>query len=213
MAITKYTIANRALLKIRSQTLETFEDETLQSNIVNQIYESFIQNLLECSDWKFATKKQQISKSTSTPINQWSYIYTLPADFLKLIAVWDSSSTYILSTRDFKLFEKNTLYSNTDGLWIDYIYRIDESYWPYYFIEFVISALASELAIPISGDSNLAQLYALQAYGSPSENGQGGLFGKASFQDARQNPNPILRLNYFSKSRFGLYEDYDNWPY
>jgi len=214
MPVTKVEIANRALTKIRAQPLTTFQDGTAQADVVDQVYDSFAQNILTIGNWHFATKKQQLSQSTTTPINQWSYIYNLPADFLKLITVWDSSGTHILSVNEFELYEERNLYSNLDGLWIDYLYYINESYWPPHFVEFAITALAAELAMPITGDANMTQLYYAQAYGSPADNGQGGLYAKSAQQDAMQNPNEMFKLDYLTGSRFSIGGGLDGrYPY
>lgn len=211
MPVTKYHIANRALLKLGSSTLSSFEESTTQSTITAQIYESFIKSLLTKSNWHFAMKKQQLTRLDATPINEWQYKYTIPVDLLKLRSVWESDQIHILSTDEYEIFESRTLYSNKETLWVDYIYRIDESYWPYYFIEFVISALAAQLAMPMTRIPSLAQLFHAEAYGAPTDNSQGGLYAEAVRQDAAQNPSEPLRLNFLTGSRFSLggYNYYD----
>lgn len=202
MAFTKIDIANGALIKLRAQTLVTFEDGTPQSDIVKQIYERIIQGCLRSSRWHFAMKKQQLTQLNETPINQWKYSYLLPVDMIKLYCVWNSNLTTILSVNCIEIFGNNRIYTNEKSLWADYTYRLDESYWPVDFVEFVTAALAAELAMPITGDPSLMQLYWNQAYGNPNENNQGGLYAKAALSDASQNPADVLRLNFFEQSRF-----------
>lgn len=204
MAFTKIDIANGALIKLRAQTLVTFEDGTPQSDIVKQIYERVIQSCLRSNKWHFAMKKQQLTKLNETPINEWQYSFLLPVDFIKIYSVYTSNESPSLNTICFEIFSNNKLYSNISALWADYIFRIDESYWPVDFVEFATSALAAELAMPITGDTGLMQLYWNQAYGSPNENNQGGLYAKAAQSDSSQNPSSVLNLNLLEQSRFNL---------
>ena len=205
MPVTKYEIANRALLKLGSNTLSSFEEATPQSITTAQIYEIFIESLLTRSNWHFAMKKQQLTRLSGAPINEWTYKYVLPADMLKLRAVWNSSQTSILTIDEYEIFEVRNLYANDTSLWADYIYRIDESYWPPFFVEFVISALAAELAMPITRDASMAQLFHAEAYGAPNENRSGGLYAEAARQDAAQTPVEPMRLTFLTASRFGAW--------
>ena len=208
MPVTKFEIANRALLKLGANTLSSFEEATSQSTITAQIYESFVKSLLTRSNWHFAMKKQQLTKLAAVPINEWSFKYTIPVDVLKLRAIWRSDQINVLSTDEYEIFETRNLYSNHTSLWADYIYRIDESYWPYFFTEFVVSALAAQLAMPITRDPNVSQLFHAEAYGPPNDGLQGGLYGEAARQEAAQNPSEPLRLNFLTASRFGYGGDY-----
>jgi len=200
----KEEIANRALLKVGGTGLVSFDDETPESNLVKQVYKSFIQGLLTRGNWHFAMKKQQLTRLTETPINEWTYVYAIPADLLKLRSIFNSSEKNILTVDEYEIFEQRKLYADDIALWADYITYTDESYWPYYFVEFAITALASELAYPLTRDQSLVQALYVLAYGPLSDNGAGGLYGEAARQDSAMNPSEPMRLDYLTNARFSF---------
>lgn len=194
MAVTKYEIANNALLKLGANTLSTFEEATLQSTITAQIYERVVKAMLSNWDWSFAIKKQQLTKLDETPINEWTYSYAVPEEVMKLRAIWTSNDVNIFSTTAYELFELRRLYSNYSALWADYTYRMDESYWPDYFVDYAVSYLAGELAMPITRDSTLKQIYDAEAMEK---------FRNAAAMDSRQNPQEPFFVDYLTSARFG----------
>lgn len=198
----KEEIANRALQKLGAGSLASFDDETARADLVKSIYTSVIQGLLTKGNWHFATKKQQFTRIDENPVNEWQYSYAIPTDLLKLRALYNSDQIAIVSVNDYEIFEQRRIYTNETTLYGDYITYVDESYWPYYFVEFVISALAAELAYPLTRSETTMALYKEEAYGSPSENGMGGLYAEAAKQDSSMNPPEMLRLNYLTDVRF-----------
>lgn len=198
----KEEIANRALQKIGAASLASFDDETPQANAVKAIYKSLIQNLLTKGNWHFCTKKQQLTRLDETPVNEWTYSYEIPTDLLNLRSLYNAGQVSVVSVMDYEVFEQRRIYSDESELYADYITYTDESYWPYYFVEFVIAALASELAFPITRSTDLATYYMQIAYGPPQDNGSGGLLGEALRRDGQMSPPESLRLTYLTNPRF-----------
>ena len=95
--------------------------------------------------------------------------------------------------------------NHSDGkeLWIEYIKDVSEEEWPSYFIEFAATALAAELAIPVTNQIQLQQLYHSQAFGSPAENRRGGKFNDAAGQDSMQEPPKRMDYSSVLNARFG----------
>lgn len=201
----KEAIANRALLLLGGNGLVSFDDETTESNLVSQIYNSYIQFLLSTGSWRFAMKKQELTRLDETPVNEWTYSYTLPSDFLKLRSLFNSSQVGSITIVDYELFQNRRVYADTTQLYADYISYPDESYWPAYFVEFAINALAYQLAYPLTRDQSVQEYYKNQAFGSAAENWQGGLYAIAAQADSASNPSEPLRLTYLSNARHAFY--------
>lgn len=208
----KEIIANRALTALGSEGLISFEDGTPQAQVVKQIYSTYIQGLLTKGNWSFATTQAQLTQLNITPIAQWNYTFAFPADCLKLRTLYASNQIYVLPLDYYQIFETRYIYTNQQELWAQYINVVDEAQWPYYFIEFAIKALASELAYPITRDLTLREYYRAEAFGSPAENGLGGLYAEAASQDSKQNSNCFLSLNIQQNARnymgWGFYDGY-----
>ena len=67
---------------------------------------------------------------------------------------------------------------------------------------FAINSFAAYIAIPVTGDKELAAVYDEIAYGSPSSNRKGGLFGIATATDAKQKRNEMIVSSPIVEARF-----------
>jgi hypothetical protein len=85
--------------------------------------------------------------------------------------------------RDFRA-EGNEVHAAVTPLYGVFPLRIDPAMWPPFFREFYVCWLAANLAIPIGHDDKLAAYYEQKAIGAPSEQGRGGLVGRALGLDA-----------------------------
>lgn len=209
---TKEIIANRALIAIGSEGIVSFEDGTPQANVVKQIYSSYIQSLLTRGNWSFSSKQMQLTQLVETPVAFWRYSYEFPANCLKIRSLYSSNQPYVIPTQDYQIFEPRVIYSNEQQLWADYINVVDESQWPYYFVEFVIDALSYKFSYPITRDVQLTEYCRGVAFGSAAENWEGGTYAEACNQDSKQNTNCFLPLsiqqnsrNYMGANTFGTY--------
>jgi len=80
---TNVTICNQALLLLGSDTISNFTDTANDASIVcNNIYETVKKQSLSMYPWSFSIVKQELSRSTTVPVNEWSYQYDLPSTAL-----------------------------------------------------------------------------------------------------------------------------------
>ena len=78
----------------------------------------------------------------------------------------------------------------------------NESSFPAFFTEFAIGAMASKLAMPITDDRGIEELKTVKAFGSPSDNYNGGLFGVCKKLDSMQDPTSAIRADTLLSARF-----------
>ena len=199
--VSKFDICSRALVELGEETISSFTANTPPSEICSLVYPEYIKYLLSSHPWKFNTKKTKLVRLATDPLNEWKYAYQLPSDLLMLIAFFDSSSEGAIPKTYYELFE-NAIFTNEEEVYIDYQFQPDESYFPPFFVEFVVMALSSKLARPITDDDKIEQIKTTIAFGTPSENGRGGLFAIARRLDAIQNPSPAIRADDLLNARF-----------
>jgi hypothetical protein len=202
---TNIDIASQALLLIRADTIASFSDDTNNAQIVSTMYDDFINSLLSQYPWTFATKKRLLSRETATPVNEYSYIHIIPSDALLMWAVFDSDRVGATPVREYEIYGSASgrrIYSNYETLYADYTYYADESTWHPTFVNFVINALASRLAVPVTGSVELADYYMKIAYGSLQGNHKGGLLGLAMSTDSKQKRNEFIFSNPLIEERF-----------
>ena len=77
-------------------------------------------------------------------------------------------------------------------VYIDYQQSVAESIMPHYFIRLLRTALAAELSIVITDQASKADYFRNLAFGSPGENGRGGMMREAMNIDARGQSTQIV---------------------
>jgi hypothetical protein len=151
--------------------------------------------------WRFARKKSASLTATTAPTYGREYAYTLPADFLTIVNVYDSASLSPVARTDYEIFGTE-LHSDSSTVYIDYIYTVDEDNWPDWFQNFVSTALAAVLAYPLLEDAQKENYWRQVAFGTPNENGEGGVYKQAKGIDARNQPMKRIKGQSLLAARF-----------
>jgi len=188
MALTNVEIVSRALTRLGAKSIQSFDEGSDVAASASLVYTSILESELSVYPWRFAMKKAQLNQLTDTPTNEWKYAYQLPTDRIGApFAVFDTSA---IGDRTFKQFEvfADKIYANVNQLYIDYPFKPSETAFPAYFTEFLVVALAANLAVPITDQVGMADMYRGLAYGTPSEGGNGGMLARARRADAAQQP-------------------------
>lgn len=192
MALTDIGICNRALTRLGASTISSFSEATSIAAICNQVYPSLVESELSLTPWRFAMKKVELNRLTSTPTNEWRYAYQLPTDRIGApFAMFNSSAIGAQPVKNYEVFS-DKVFSNDAALYCDYPFKPDESTFPAYFTEFIVLALASQIAIPVTDMANMADYFHTLAYGNAMDNGGGGMLAKARYADASQQPPQVL---------------------
>ncbi len=169
MATSAVNLASNALVLIGDSPISALTE----SIPANALYEQSYLSLLSIHRWRFATKKAQLARLVAAPQNEYSYQYQLPADLVYLIRPVGNNS------QDYEVYE-DKLYSNDATMYVDYIFRVDKSALPAYFVKVVEFFLAAQFAIPVTGNSTrfkeYSGLYEMQ-------------LKRAKYADSSQRPN------------------------
>jgi hypothetical protein len=140
----KISICSNALILLGDKPISNFDESGAGALAAANLYESSYLNILSMHRWRFATKKATLSRLTTKPKNQWQYQYQLPIDLVAPI------TTYPVT--DYELYA-DKLYSNNNSCELDYVYRVDESQLPAFFIKTMEFYMAMQFAIPVTGNS------------------------------------------------------------
>jgi hypothetical protein len=180
---TSISMCSNALLLIGHGTISSFTEGGAGATVAANLYPTTYENLLTLFRWRFATAKRDLSRLTATPLNEWTYAYQLPADYLVGIKTWPQS--------DFEIYE-DKLYSNLTAVALDFIFKPDESRLPPWFVKLLEFALAAQFAIPITDSSTKAEEY--RAFYDEQ-------FRRARFVDAQARPNDVILDSPFTEVR------------
>ncbi len=143
-------INSNALILLGHSPIATFDDPGSGAQVAANLYETTVRSMLSDHRWRFATKKVELAKLTASPDNEFTYQYQLPTDLIMLIKLQETGNYEIYGDK---------VYSNRSTCNIDYIYRIDETFFTPSFTKALEFFLAAQYAIPVTGNSTRMQEY------------------------------------------------------
>lgn len=202
MAFTKIDICSNALLQLGANPINSFEDGSSLADICATMYPPFKKYILSTHPWLFAKKKAQLARLVEEPLNEYKYAYQLPSDMLVLRTVYNNGQVGAIAYIAYELFGDKKLFTDSQKIYIDYIYDVDENEFPSYFTEFISTAFAAKIAMAVTENENLTALKTQQAFGPPSDNLKGGMFGVAKLIESQQQPPQITPNFELAASRF-----------
>lgn len=183
------TIANRALARIGGIKIQSFDAPGPSGHIVPETYNAVLEDLLGKYPWHFTKKvKIPLVKVGGVATGGWTHAYKLPADRMAPPrAIYDSDGE---NARPFHRWEPSgdVILSNAEALYATYQWRPTPDWWPTYFRELVILAVAAELAGAVREDWQLRAKLRIDTYGSEQYQGEGGQFAVCSSLDAQAQP-------------------------
>ena len=160
MADSKFDICNKALVLVGANIISSFTQNSTESIVANQLYESTLEDLLTRCRWRFATKQVQLSKNTDNPDARYESSYALPSDAFMIHTITVGDSVIIYDRYGQNIFT-NT--SSSDIVIADYTFQPSESIFPPYFKQALVFELASLFTGAIARNDQLSQLYEARA--------------------------------------------------
>tara|TARA_Y100000361_G_scaffold152109_2_gene170821 strand:- start:985 stop:1533 length:549 start_codon:yes stop_codon:yes gene_type:complete len=143
----KFDIVSQALLLIGESPISSFS-EGVAGTVASNLYDTTRDAFLTSTRWRFAVGKQALSRLTDTPLNEYNYAFQLPSNYLMAIGTYPRSR--------YEIYE-DKLYTNSNTVELDYIFRPDESAFPAYFVEALSAHLAERFAIPITNNQTMRE--------------------------------------------------------
>tara|TARA_B000000609_G_scaffold44451_1_gene32192 strand:+ start:277 stop:894 length:618 start_codon:yes stop_codon:yes gene_type:complete len=154
--VSKIDICNQGLVLIGANTIASFTDNTVESKVANQLYETTLRSLLTKARWRFATKQAQLTKLSTNPLDKWDSAYQIPNDAILIHTVTVSDNVIVFDRYNEELYT-NT--SSSDVVVCHYTFQPHEKEFPDYFTQAVVFELASLFAGAIARNDQLSMLY------------------------------------------------------
>ena len=178
-------VANAALTLVRANPIRAFDDEDERSAAVNAVYWITIDALLTSARWHFVQQFSTLNlvdADAAVDRRGWEHGHALPADRIgppsRLFTDRERKTplvAYELTDRHI-LSDEATVYGIIPR-------RGNPLNWPGYFRFLAVRVVACEMAVTIRGDEGMRNTLYQECYGTPREQGLGGLFKKATDQD------------------------------
>ncbi|UYT57497.1 hypothetical protein OHI65_13475 [Brucella sp. MAB-22] len=186
--VDKPTLINRALvLHLGEAPVYSIDAEDDLSGSCDAAWDEAISHCFGLHDWSFARRTQKLNRLANRPENGWEYGFQLPGDrigppqkLLRSIHPETPLRNYIL--------EAGNVYANEPDVWGRCKVLVDPEYWPVDWRVAFLMALGSALAKPVIEDEQLEETLRIKAFGTPSQEGTGGAFGRLIAQDRAAAP-------------------------
>ena len=134
------SICNRALRVLGVQPISALGEDSKAGAWAQQTYADARDALLAEYPWNFAIKREALAASVSEPVWGYAYLYALPADCLRVLAVEGEPESY---TDPYKIEGRSIATDAAAPLNIRYIARVTD---PAQFFPLFVEALAARLA-------------------------------------------------------------------
>lgn len=187
MSIDKATIINQALTAIGAGPMFSVDDKSDLAETIEATWPAVVDQVFGMHDWSFSLLTYKNGRHAAEPINGWRYGFDLPGTRIgnPILNMSDPRSRRPL--RDFSL-EAGKLYCDEPETWSQVKVAVDPDVWPPQFRSAFRIALGAYLAVPVWQDTNMQDDLLVQAFGTASREGTGGLFGRLMAQDSASQP-------------------------
>jgi hypothetical protein len=150
LAISAVSISNMALVKLGQEPISALSQDTKNARLCNAVFATCRNEVLEGHPWAFATKTVELaSVVVEDTMSEYSYVYQLPADFLKMIRGEDWKQEFEI--RDAYLM------ANEEPLFIKYIWEnTNTGTWSASFAQCLSWRIAAEISYAVTKSNTVA---------------------------------------------------------
>ncbi len=93
MAIDQVSISNEALAELPANTIQAFDENSLEASHCRQWYQTVLDQLLTVAQWKWATTRVALALVTNDREAEWPYCYQAPTGLKTMIRIWPYSAS------------------------------------------------------------------------------------------------------------------------
>ena len=155
MSVNNIKICQQALVLFGANPISSFDDGTTEATACQNLYEDTARDELSQYRWRFASNQIQLSRLESAPSAKWDAAYQLPTNCLAVSTVYVNDIPI-----DFDRYEDMIFCQaeTSDVVVLEGVFRVDEQFWPPYFVKMMIYRMASQLAHSIAAQTDTAQM-------------------------------------------------------
>lgn len=197
---TRIVLINRALLRIGAIPIQSDIIPGSEQHVA--VYDGVVERLA-ADPWTFLKTTRRLVQLATAPLRGWLYAYQLPPEMLggPRAVYADQATDQPLTTFD---IEGDQLLCNQPQVWLVFTRFDAVARWPGDFRELVTLALMAEYALSVREDRALHDRLYAKAFGTPAQNGRGGLYAAALENDSQGVPattvgggaNPLIDVRF-----------------
>ncbi|WP_026782659.1 hypothetical protein [Pleomorphomonas koreensis] len=186
-AANRARIVNQALARLGTKAKFSADSTDRLAGIIDLIWPMTVGRCFGMHSWTWATEVAVLVRRAEVAPDGYEYAFDLPPGTsgpqLRFFA--DSDCRNLI--RDFRI-NGAVLACRVPSVWAESPYPVDPGAWDPFFSAAFVVALASDLAVPLQQDTDSRDRYWQEAFGTASEGGTGGMFGRLISQDRARQP-------------------------
>lgn len=191
MAASDIEIVNRSLALLGVESITSLSDTNKAASTASLLFNDTRASVFRAHPWNCLTKRASLAQDVTAPVYDYTYRFTLPADFLRLLTIEEPGNRYQIEAG-------HILYDDTT-LRIKYTALItDPTQYDTSLVDALAARLAADLAQPLLQSINAMEqmwkMYELK-------------IREAKFVDAQENGQDVLDTDYWLDSRLGITND------
>lgn len=204
---TDLDICNLAIDRVGGERIEAIGEDTPLGEFCARSYAAKRDLLLGMYRWVHASRIAPLAQRTTAPPNcPYTYAFNMPQDVIGAIHDYRDGARYD-ANKVSVVQQDGYLASDAAVVFAEYTATKPPADWPVWFRELVVVAFAADVAA-LCQNQGLADRLNQQAFGTPDQQGEGGLFLTAKIADARNAPQRTMQYAGFG----GLVEARYNNP-
>lgn len=198
-------ICNAAAVMLGAGVIQSLSDDTDLSRIFSNLYEPLKRSIMSAYPWTFLRQDFYLTRRAADPLRGYKYSYVIPGEALpgNPHAVFSYRGQQ-LGRADYRI-NSGSIHCDYSELWASIIVDLPENEWPPHFQKLVIHALAADTALAITDQQSIADRHYQTAYGTPSEQGAGGLMGLSMLLDSQGDGAQAIESDAFVAARRGAW--------
>lgn len=194
MTYTDLTICNLAIDRVSGDRIDALGEESPLGAFCQDSYPHTRDYVLGKYRWTFANHVALLAQLAAADgeLKPCTYKYARPADLNGAVhAFRDAADPQRARPAPYVLDSGGFFWSDQSPLFAEYTRAVPEATWPGWFRQLVVTAFAVHLAEFCQLTTKARELHQ-QAWGTPSEQGEGGLYAQARNEDSRLAPQRQL---------------------
>lgn len=185
--LTKAMIVNWALSELGLAPKFSIDDETSLGGTVDIYWPRCIGHTFGLHDWTFCRRTSRLTRQSEKPETGYRYGFDLPGDKIGQPMKLLHDPRREDPIRNFRI-EGQTVFADNDVVYAVCKVQVSPKIWDWQWASAYATALASMLAVPLLQNTELAADKWAAAFGTRSEGGTGGVFGRLIAQDRAAAP-------------------------
>jgi len=152
-------ICNSALNLLGASTISSLTEDTKNARLCNQRFVPIRNRVFRSHNWNCLIQRIELGRNSTAPVCEYTYSYALPANFLRVVKIFNGTTDSIAADLPYKIEGKNLLTEQTTVYLVYIALDVDPTNYDAYLYEALATSLAADLTYAITNNASLATKY------------------------------------------------------